>query len=177
MVLWSSSLGPIGDWAQFIRVRVFVRVRCFMILSSVISMYHGKVLAEKKTKTKKTKTKFKDKKKYFRTLSAEAPSSKTSGKLLFLCVFCFFGDPGFPNLWKLVFFCIYECSKHLVISEMSLFVAKFPEKTFANQWRTALSGTPSDFIGNHGFRLMNDYWDLICGMPMTSQRQAARIIL
>ena len=62
--------------------------------------------------------------KYFRTLSAEAPSSKTSGCFLF---FCFFGDPRFPNLWKFVVFCIYEYSKHLVISEMSLSGAKFPE--------------------------------------------------
>ena len=63
-------------------------------------------------------------KKYVRTLSAEAPSSKTSGCFLF---FCFFGDPRFPNLWKFVVFCIYEYSKHLVISEMSLSGAKFPE--------------------------------------------------
>ena len=61
---------------------------------------------------------------HFRTLSAEAPSSKTSGCFLF---FCFFGDPRFPNLWKFVVFCIYEYSKHLVISEMSLSGAKFPE--------------------------------------------------
>ena len=62
--------------------------------------------------------------------------------------FVFFGDPRFPNLWKIVFFCIYEYSKHLVISEMSLSVAKFPEKHLqtAIQWKTALSGTPVLFL-------------------------------
>ena len=43
------------------------------------------------------------------------------------CSFVFFGDPRFPNLWKLVVFCIYEYSKHLVISEMFLSGAKFLE--------------------------------------------------
>ena len=76
----------------------------------------GRQIEEPKKMNKKTK--------YFRTLSAEAPSSKTSGCFLF---FCFFGDPRFPNLWKFVVFCIYEYSKHLVISEMSLSGAKFPE--------------------------------------------------
>ena len=83
--------------------------------------------------SKKPKNK---KKQYFKTLSAEAPSAKTSGKLFFLvCLFfLFFGNPRifgttkFPNLWKIVFFGISEYSKHLVQSEMSLSVAKVTEK-------------------------------------------------
>ena len=51
----------------------------------------------KKQKKKKTKQR---KKQYFKTLSAETPSSKTSGKWFFLFLFVFFGDQGFPNLWS-----------------------------------------------------------------------------
>ena len=40
----------------------------------------------------------------------------------------FFGTTKFPNLWKIVFFGISEYSKHLVLSEMSLSVAKVTEK-------------------------------------------------
>ena len=40
----------------------------------------------------------------------------------------FFGTTKFPNLWKIVFFGISEYSKHLVLSEMSLSVAKVIEK-------------------------------------------------
>ena len=54
--------------------------------------------------------------------------------VLFFLFFWFFGNPRFfgttkfPNLWKMVFFGISEYSKHLVLSEMSLSVAKVLEK-------------------------------------------------
>ena len=64
-------------------------------------------------------------------------------------IFC---DPKFPNLWKLVFFCIYEYSKHLVISEMPLFVAQFPEKHLQINGKPHSQGHPfCIYIGGSGF--------------------------
>ena len=69
--------------------------------------------------------KMKNNKNIFQNSFCRSPKFKDLWKI----VFFFLGDPRFPNLWKFVVFCIYEYSKHLVISEMSLSGAKFSEKS------------------------------------------------
>ena len=67
----------------------------------------------------------------------EPPNSQTSGKLYFL-VFL-----NTQNIWSYLK-CLYLLQKlqKNICKSLSLSGAKFPEKTSANQWKTALSGTP-----------------------------------
>ena len=70
----------------------------------------------------------------------------------------FFGTTKFPNLWKIVFLntqniwsylkCLYLLQKlqKNICKSLSLSGAKFPEKTSANRWKTALPGTPVLFF-------------------------------
>ena len=96
-----------------------------------------------KNKKKQKKIKTKQKKQFSRGLCTWGFCRKSFeilcffyffGFIVFFCFFWFFGNPRFfgttkfPNLWKIVFFGISEYSKHLVLSEMSLSVAKVTEK-------------------------------------------------
>ena len=90
---------------------------------------------QKTKKIKKNQKKQQQKKKQFsRGLCTWGFCRKSFDILFFFGIFLFFGIPRFfgttkfPNLWKIVFFGISEYSKHLVLSEMSLSVAKVTEK-------------------------------------------------
>ena len=94
----------------------------------------GNLVVPKNLGFPKNQKKQKTKKNNFPEVFALEASAERVLTYFFCFCFLFFGNPRFfgttkfPNLWKIVFFGISEYSKHLVLSEMSLSVAKVTEK-------------------------------------------------